>query len=372
MNLKLVAILLFLAVALIGCTPSTPPTPPDPGTQPGTNPGTDPEPEPEPVFDFDLYRPNELGQIPIWMYHKIGEPESIWQRTPDNFRADLQRFYDLGYRLVSLTDVVTNNINIPAGTSPMVLTFDDGHPSHFSLIQDENGEIVVDPDCAVGIITEFAKTHPDMGTAATFFVCPPAPFSQGQKNYPWYTGEHLQYKLDKLQEWGMEIGNHTRSHLHLGKDVKSEEQLVKEMGALQEWLTEKAPGYKVNSLALPLGSKPKAEWRGHLYSGEYQGVEYSHDVVLLVGSNPTKPVNHVDYVPEFMPRIRASNFPDGGAQDFLDKALNSLESKRYISDGDPDIITFPEALLPDLNQDSLGGKELRTYTLDERDTGDGA
>jgi len=34
------------------------------------------------------YMPNELGQIMILMYHKIGSPESEWMRTPQNFRQD--------------------------------------------------------------------------------------------------------------------------------------------------------------------------------------------------------------------------------------------------------------------------------------------
>ena len=82
----------------------------------------------------------------MFMYHRIGDEEDTWVRTPDNFRADLQRFYDAGYRLVSLTDVYNNNIDIPAGTSPLVLTFDDGTTCHFRWLK-EDGELVVDPDC---------------------------------------------------------------------------------------------------------------------------------------------------------------------------------------------------------------------------------
>lgn len=34
------------------------------------------------------YKPNELGRVMILMYHKIGEPESVWMRSPENFRQD--------------------------------------------------------------------------------------------------------------------------------------------------------------------------------------------------------------------------------------------------------------------------------------------
>ena len=119
MKHKFVAFFLLIPL-LTACTFNNPahPLPQDPPVvdNPGEKP--DPEPEPEPDFDFALYRPNELGEIPIWMYHNIREPEAIWVRTPENFRADLQRFYDLGYRLVSLTDVVINNM-IHWGQSPV-------------------------------------------------------------------------------------------------------------------------------------------------------------------------------------------------------------------------------------------------------------
>ena len=359
-------VILLVIFTIAGCA-SGPVTPPaDPGQQPGdpvnpVDPGEVPDPV-EPEFDFELHQPNELGEIPVWMYHVIGETEAIWARTPDNFRADLQRFYDLGYRLVSLTDVINNNIDIPAGTSPMVFTFDDGHPSHFRLIKDAAGDLVIDPDSAVGIIMAFAEENPDMGTAATFFVNFPNPFSQQDS---WYTTEHRQWKLDKVVEFGMEIGNHTWGHPHLNRDISSADQLVRELGAGQQWLEQMLPGYKMNSLALPFGSRPKEEWNHYVNAGVYEGVEYRHDVVLEVGSVPADPYNHVGYSPLKMPRVRASNFPDGTVKDFLDRALDRLDTTRYISDGDPDIITIPQSMADYLDEDSLGDKELRVYSLDE-------
>ena len=360
MQTKQIACLLLLLLALAACSPNVPAIPtPDPEPTPPVEDLPD-----EQEFDFSRYRPNELGEIPIWMYHNIRDPEGIWVRTPDNFRQDLERFYNSGYRLVSLTDVIGNHIDIPAGTSPMVLTFDDGNANNFKLIKDQQGEIIIDPDCAVGIILAFAKKHPDMGVAATFFVHLPKPFSQSDS---WYTDEHRTWKLEKLQELGMEIGNHTLNHKHLKKDIKTPEALFEQLGKPQVHLDKLLPGYKMNSLALPYGAWPDAQWRDYLYKGEYQGTPYRHDVVLKVGSTPAKPYNHLDFSPQAMPRVRASNFPDGGAKDFLDKALQRLETTRYISDGDPDIITVPEPALAKLNEESLGDKVLRTYDLDKNE-----
>src|SRR5262249_21358545 len=89
--------------------------------------------------------PNELGRIPILEYHKVDLPEARWTRTPENFRADLERFWKGGYRLVPLTEVLAGRIATPAGTTPMVLTFDDSSPGQFHFLE-KNGDYVIDPD----------------------------------------------------------------------------------------------------------------------------------------------------------------------------------------------------------------------------------
>lgn len=359
MRFKPLLLILLLILTVTACTSTPPASPPDDpnDSQQGQNPpdnDSEPDPDPEPPFDFATYQPNELGRIPVFMYHNIGEPEAEWVRTADNFRNDLQRFYDAGFRLVSMTDVINDNIDIPAGTSPLVLTFDDGPRNNFNLIKDETGEIVLDPDSAVAIILDFAERNPEMGTAATFYLNFPHPFSQTDS---WYTAEHRNWKLEQLVEWGMEIGNHTYTHPHLSRDIDSEEQLLREMGGGQVFIESVLPGYKMNSLALPFGSRPKEEWQHLAHRGVYEGVEYQHDIILLVGSHPAHPPNHRDYSPRAMPRIRASNY--GG--DFLDNALKQLESNRYISDGDPDTITIPETMKEYLDAETLGDKSLRVY-----------
>jgi hypothetical protein len=74
---------------------------------------------------------NELGRVMILEYHKIDTPEARWTRTPENFRRDLQRLWDRGYRLVALNDYVDGKIALPAGTTPLILTFDDSSPGQF-------------------------------------------------------------------------------------------------------------------------------------------------------------------------------------------------------------------------------------------------
>src|SRR5262249_38332056 len=117
--------------------------------------------------------PNELGRIMILEYHKVDYPEQRWTRTPENFRRDLETLYSRGYRLISFADLLDRKVKTPAGTTPVVLTFDDSSPGQFRYIE-ERGTVAIDPKSAVGILDAFTREHPDFGRAATFFVLPGA------------------------------------------------------------------------------------------------------------------------------------------------------------------------------------------------------
>ena len=47
----------------------------------------------------------------ILMYHGIGEEESEWVRTAENFKRFIYS-YEKGYRLISLRDYINNNIKV--------------------------------------------------------------------------------------------------------------------------------------------------------------------------------------------------------------------------------------------------------------------
>src|SRR6267378_3515227 len=93
---------------------------------------------------------NELGRLMILEYHKVDYPEDRWTRTPENFRQDLEALYARGYRLHSLNALLDGRITAPAGTTPIVLTFDDSSPGQFRYVE-TNGVLEIDPKCAVGI-----------------------------------------------------------------------------------------------------------------------------------------------------------------------------------------------------------------------------
>ncbi len=305
-------------------------------------------PVPDEEIDYHALGVNEAGEIMILMYHEIGAPEDIWCRTPDNFRKDLETLYEAGYRLISMNDLLDGKIDLPAGCSPVVLTFDDGRGGQFRYL-DEDGKQVIDPDCAVGILEDFHKAHPDFGLAATFYIFYEAPFGQAK---------HVQQKLSYLVEQGFEIGNHCYSHGNLRR--LSPEQARRELALQVKRTQEYLPGYTVRSLALPFGERP-AEM-SYIIEGSYEGTAYRNEGILLVGANPAPSPFSTTFNPAALPRVRASEMDTAGMglYDWLERLRDNPE-RRYISDGDPATVAVPEALSGQVDESRLNGKSLLTY-----------
>lgn len=295
------------------------------------------------AIDPFLYKINESGKVMILMYHVIGNKEGDWARTVDNFRKDLQVLYDKGYSLISLNDFVNNNITTPLGRTPIVLTFDDGTEGHFRFITNPDGTKTIDPNCAVGIIKEFAEEHPDFGTAATFYI----------NSKPFGQREYWQDKLHIIQELGMEIGNHTLTHPKLNR--LKDEDVQKELAGLVKQVQQVIPGYRVNSLALPFGIKPQNY--NLALSGEYNNTKYEHMAVLAVGAQPAKAPATLGHNPHYLPRVKAS-------QEEIEKWLVYFDTnpqEKYISDGRAQVVMIPKEKEAIINKASLINKEFLVY-----------
>jgi len=308
-------------------------------------------------IDLQVVRPNEAGQIMVLMYHHISEPEAEWVRTPDNFRKDLEVLYEKGYRPISLKDYVSGNITTEAGFTPVLLTFDDGRQNNFNMIQNEKGEWIIDTNSAVAILEEFNNKHPDFPLAATFFV---------NNNIPFGQEEHLSYKLKYIVDKGMDIGNHTATHVDFTNTDAI--RIKKEQAEIVELIGKYLPGYSVDTLALPFGSRPKdKELYRYLEAGNYNGTEYKNIAILNVGWDPYKSPYHKDFNPLAIHRIRASelqNYVKGvGMYDWLNQ-FDTGSRTRYISDGDPKIVTVPENYKEVLDSSKIGDREIRTYTIE--------
>jgi peptidoglycan/xylan/chitin deacetylase (PgdA/CDA1 family) len=272
--------------------------------------------------------PNELGRIMILEYHKIDYPEERWTRTPENFRRDLDRLYKAGYRLVALNALLDGRIAVPAGTTPVVLTFDDSSPGQFRYLG-QNGTLRIDPKSAVAILEAFAKEHPEFGHVATFYVLPGASRPNRLFDQPEHEGRKLQYLVSRE----FEIGNHTLWHANLGK--YDEETVRAQIAEAQQWVQRHVPGYRIRTLALPHGVYPKdVQWARR---GTAKGTTYENDAILMVAGGPAPSPFTNAFDPLRLPRIQA-------VQRDLDYWLCYFEQRpheRFVSDGNPDVITVP-------------------------------
>lgn len=267
---------------------------------------------------------NELGLVPVLVYHMIDEQEGRWTRTPDNFRRDLQELYDRGYVLVPLEDYLTGNMDVPAGKSPAVITFDDSTAGQFRLLE-KDGELVVDPDSAVGILREFAAEHPGFGHYATFFI----------NAFPFGQSELWQKKLQMLHEWGFEIGNHTYGHQNL-KGL-APEQVADQIARLQEHVQEAVPGYQPRSFAIVQDGLP--EPCEPVLKGQIGETEYAHYGVVWWAWSAARSPYHRKFDPARVQRIQV--FDDNGTSSLVNW-LERISNTRYVSDGRLDTLALPE------------------------------
>ncbi len=271
---------------------------------------------------------NELGRIMILEYHKIDYPEDRWTRTPENFRRDLETLYARGYRLVSLGDLLDGRLAVPAGTTPVVLTFDDSSPGQFRYLE-ENGTLEIDPKSAVGILEAFLRERPDFGRGATFFVLPAADPPNRLFNQPAYAGKKLQYLVSR----GYEIGNHTLWHANLGK--YDEATVRAQIAGAQQWIQRHVPDYRPRTLSLPHGVYPKdVSWALH---GSANGATYSHDAILMVAGGAAPSPFSRAFDPVRLPRIQAVEAELASWLRYFERRPH----ERFVSDGDPDVITVP-------------------------------
>ena len=194
--------------------------------------------------------PNELGRVMVLEYHKIDYPEERWTRTPENFRRDLETLYARGYRLQSLNALLDGRVTVPAGTTPVILTFDDSSPGQFRYVS-KNGGFEIDPKSGMGVLEAFLKERPDFGRAGSFYVLPGA----SRPNRLFDQPEHETRKLQFLVKNGYEIGNHTLWHANLGK--YDEATVRAQVAEAQVWVQRHVPDYRLRSLALPHGVYPK-------------------------------------------------------------------------------------------------------------------
>ena len=273
-----------------------------------------------------------MGRIMILEYHLIGDKEARWERERGQFRKDLQMLYDRGYRPVTMKEVLDKKIDLPKGLSPVVFTFDDASPSQFRYIE-KNGQLEIDPGTAVGIWLDFAKTHPGWGNKAVFCMLSGAEAGRsffGNKDIEGQKTEWRHKKVKFLADQGFELCNHTLWHAQLSKypDAFVQEQIAR----LDMAVDSAVPGYKIRTLALPLGLWPKN--RALTHTGSWtdpkskRTISYKYDAVLEVAGGPARSPYDPQFNGHALPRVQVYANELQRTLDELDK-----NNTRYVSDG---------------------------------------
>ena len=289
---------------------------------------------------YSKLKVNELGNVPIMMYHGIIDTEENkytggnvdkdgYNRTAKAFREDLEFYYKSGYRMIRLIDYVNGKIDVKEGLSPIILTFDDGDKNNFNVLgKKDDGTLDIDPNCAIGILEEYKKKYPDMNITATFFVM------DGIFNQSSYNKEILEWLIDH----GYDIGNHTTTHPDFTKITTDKTKEV--VGKMYEKLDELIPNKYVKIVALPYGSPYKKSHENYQYiiKGNYNGYDYETIAALRVGWEPEVSPFNKNFDKEFLKRCRA--YDNNGKEFDIKMVFKNLEKNRYISDGDVDTIVI--------------------------------
>lgn len=324
-----------------------------------------PAPAPaEPVGPVTDLPPNELGEILVLEYHRLGEPEGEFVRKAENFRKDLQSLYEKGYRPVTMRQVTEGNIDVPRGTTPVVFTIDDSSRGQFYLLEDGS----IDPNTMVGMWDAFQKENPGWTNGATWCVLPAADHPSnffGEKPSREVPREQreatIRRKMDYLVGNGHEICNHTLYHARLDR-ASSDAQVQEWIGRGEDSIKVYLPAdYEITTLALPLGMWPKTRslaWKGTWpgREGQNRPVSYEYGAVLEVSGDANESPYDVKYDPHSVNR-----FIVGPGR--LERQLEAYErdpSRRFVSDGDPGVISVPQGMEGQVDRARWSGKRVET------------
>ncbi|MFG2005014.1 polysaccharide deacetylase family protein [Spirillospora sp. NPDC048911] len=279
---------------------------------------------------------NEVGDVPVLMYHRIVAKTAVPDdRTPAQFRAELERLAKEGYVPVTAAEYVTGRINIPAGRHPVVITLDDSSPSQLTLTG--NGEPKA--DSAAGILREVATRYPGFRPVATYFVI--------RDLFQLHDNSDQRQALAWLTQNGFEVGNHTKDHMDLSG--KSQEQVAQQIAAGQALITGLGAPAPI-TLALPYGNTPrKLQWAA---TGRAGATSYANQGVFRAGYTPAPSPFAARFDPLAIPRVRAGN-SGGNCEQFCSQGwLDSLQKNptdRYTSDGSPDTVAVPAYKAEEVN-----------------------
>jgi hypothetical protein len=255
---------------------------------------------------------NSQGRIPVLEYHVIGgDKNALYSRTAASYRADLDEAYRLGYRPITIAQMLDKDFrDVPPGMSPVVFVYDDASDSQFRYVE-KNGTLEIDPTSGMGIWLDFAKTHPGWKNRGTYCLLNGA--AAGHNFFgdsPKFGGQRKEWRLPKvkwLADNGFELCSHTLWHMKLNQypDAAVQEQIARNVMGIDSAVA----GYKVRTIALPYGLWPKNRelaWKGSWTDPKTRKTHsYNFDAVLEVAGGPTRSPYDPQFNPKSITRVQA-------------------------------------------------------------------
>jgi peptidoglycan/xylan/chitin deacetylase (PgdA/CDA1 family) len=276
----------------------------------------------EPPADPAAVHANELGVVPVLLYHAIvAHPRSSYDRTPGQFRDDLERLACAGFVPITARDYATGHIDIPAGKHPVVLTFDGGDRSQFAIgAPDPRNRGAISgaaPGTALAILKEVANRYPDFAPVATFYVGV-NPFGDrgGQQTLPWLTDS------------GFEVGNYTAT----GADLRhlTDADVQRELAEEHRVITSATVSFTPVTMAYPSGNRPHSSELA--LRGASGGTSYAYRGAFLSGGGLAPSPYTTAFDALAIPRTDAT----------VVASLVADPAALYTSDGNPATVAFPK------------------------------
>ena len=213
------------------------------------------------------------------------------------------------------------------------MTFDDSTKEQLFL--DANGEIK--PDTAIGIMLAFQKTHPRFPLAGTFFVNR-EPFAGVGRG----AAAAALAERPRLRDREPHEGPHPAQPAQLDGGAAADRPR-------QQGDHRRDP--RRQDRGLRAAARRVADAEEARLARELGRHDYKFSGVFEVGAEPSQSPYSTKFEEHAIPRIRTTppgaGDPEWGSSWWLD-ILKQHPERRYVSDGNPDTVSFPKSQSEDL------------------------
>lgn len=289
--------------------------------------------KPLPQSDAAQLKANEIGRIPILMYHSVDEPHTRYDAhglniRGETFRKHLSMMVKAGWYPMNARDIyIPEKLQaVPAGMTPVALTFDDARGSHFRYKKDGT----LDPNCILGILERFHEKYGEKWPrAGTFFVLPkssynPTPF--------WQAGLEKK-KCQWLVANGYELSNHSFAHKFMsGMSASQVREAV--WGCVRD-IRKLAPEATMDTFCVPYGAYPRDKSTWNVIINDPQG-QYKNLVAFKAWGDESFAPGDKRFDARQVDRIGVD---PGYFEHVYSRLVKS--GKLYVSDGNPDSMAIP-------------------------------